>query len=68
VTAAPAAAEAIVQPPVPPQPPPQPAAVKRTPQPVRPLPNYDKLPPNIAASLQRLAGVAPVKPDSDAAE
>ena len=37
-------------------------------RPVRPLPNYDKLPPNIAASLQRLAGVAPTKPDSDAAE
>ena len=46
----------------------QPAAVKRTPQPVRPLPNYDKLPPNIAASLQRLAGAPPSKPDSDAAE
>jgi hypothetical protein len=50
------------------QPQPQPQPVKRAPQPVRPLPNYDKLPPNIAASLQRLAGVAPTKPDSDAAE
>jgi len=62
VSVAPAAVEPITQP----QPQPQP--VKRAPQPVRPLPNYDKLPPNIAASLQRLAGVAPTKPDSDAAE
>ena len=63
------------QPQVPPeeplsQPPSQqpPSPVKRTTQPVRPHPNYDKLPPNIAASLQRLAGVPPTKPDSDAAE
>ncbi|MBY0225143.1 MAG: EAL domain-containing protein [Hyphomicrobium sp.] len=60
--------------------PPQPRPVEAAPQsaprsatPARPLPNYDKLPPNIAASLQRLAGVAPPpasanKPDSDAAE
>ncbi len=41
----------------------------RAPPPVRPAPNYDKLPPNIAASLQRLAGTGPVKKDSsDAAE
>ncbi len=45
-------------------------APPRTPTTVRPLANYDKLPPNIAASLQRLAGgpPAPDKPDSDAAE
>ena len=60
LSVAPAAVEPITQP--------QPQPVKRAPQPVRPLPNYDKLPPNIAASLQRLAGVAPTKPDSDAAE
>lgn len=39
---------------------------------VRPMPNFDKLPPNIAASLKRLAGGVPQqaanKPDSDAAE
>jgi diguanylate cyclase (GGDEF)-like protein/PAS domain S-box-containing protein len=45
----------------------QPAQPKKAPTTVRPQPNYDKLPPNIAASLQRLAGVTP-KPDSDAAE
>jgi diguanylate cyclase (GGDEF)-like protein/PAS domain S-box-containing protein len=62
--------------PVPPQPRPVEAAAQPTPRPAtsaRPLPNYDKLPPNIAASLQRLAGVSPSptaanKPDSDAAE
>jgi hypothetical protein len=47
---------------------PVPPPPKRPPVAVRPLPNYDKLPPNIAASLQRLAGVVPEKPDSDAAE
>ncbi len=64
----------------PPMPPPSaPAPVQqavpptRPAAPVRPMPNYDKLPPNIAASLQRLAGGAPPpprgdKPDSDAAE
>ncbi len=59
-----------------PQPRPMQAAAKPAPRqatPARPLPNYDKLPPNIAASLQRLAGgspppVAADKPDSDAAE
>jgi diguanylate cyclase (GGDEF)-like protein/PAS domain S-box-containing protein len=43
-------------------------APKRPQSTARPLPNYDKLPPNIAASLQRLAGIPPDKPDSDAAE
>jgi hypothetical protein len=61
-----------MQPQAQPQPPPQVQAQPRQPAPVRPLPNYDKLPPNIAASLQRLAGGppparAPEKAD-DAAE
>jgi diguanylate cyclase (GGDEF)-like protein/PAS domain S-box-containing protein len=50
-------------PPVPAQrtaPPLPPPASK--PAPVRPLPNLDKLPPHIAASLQRLAGGAPPGP------
>lgn len=63
-------------PPAPPQPRPVEAAAQAAPRSAtsaRPLPNYDKLPPNIAASLQRLAGVtapptAANKPDSDAAE
>ncbi len=42
-----------------PQPESQPSPPPRQPAPVRPLPNYDKLPPNIAASLQRLAGGTP---------
>jgi diguanylate cyclase (GGDEF)-like protein/PAS domain S-box-containing protein len=42
-----------------PQPQPQAPQQPRQPAPVRPLPNYDKLPPNIAASLQRLAGGTP---------
>ena len=65
-----------LQPAPPPQPRPVQAAAPSAPRPAtpaRPLPNYDKLPPNIAASLQRLAGVSPPpsaanKPDSDAAE
>jgi hypothetical protein len=65
-----------VDPPVTPVPaavrPAQPPPSKRPVAPVRPIPNFDKLPPNIAASLQRLAGgsIPPVseKPDSDAAE
>jgi hypothetical protein len=65
-----------VDPPVAPAPaavrPAQPPASKRPVAAARPVPNFDKLPPNIAASLQRLAGGAapPVseKPDTDAAE
>jgi hypothetical protein len=65
-----------VDPPVTPAPaairPDQPAPAKRPVAPARPIPNFDKLPPNIAASLQRLAGgsAPPVsdKPDTDAAE
>jgi diguanylate cyclase (GGDEF)-like protein/PAS domain S-box-containing protein len=59
---------APVPPPMRPAAQPVPPPPKRPPVAVRPLPNYDKLPPNIAASLQRLAGVVPEKPDSDAAE
>jgi hypothetical protein len=50
----------------------QPAAPRRPAAPARAPANFDKLPPNIAASLQRLAGAPPVvasdKPDTDAAE
>jgi EAL domain-containing protein (putative c-di-GMP-specific phosphodiesterase class I) len=50
----------------------QPAGSRRPATPVRATANFDKLPPNIAASLQRLAGAPPAvasdKPDTDAAE
>jgi hypothetical protein len=50
----------------------QTAPQRRPVAPARATANFDKLPPNIAASLQRLAGAPPVvasdKPDTDAAE